>query len=148
MTSAWATRLLVVALAAHAAPPAPAAAASRGVASASRQPLPPRGKRSGLETRVATLTRALALDPRQQTELRTLLRDQREQVQRIWRDESVSSADRVAATRKVSTRTADRIRAMLSEEQRKKYDPPPQRDAEKATGNARVEDWMKLEKER
>ncbi len=144
MTSA----LLVVALAVHAALPAPAAAAPRGAASASRQSLPPRGKRSGLETRVATLTRALALDPRQQAELRTLLRDQREKVQRIWQDASVSSADRVAATRKVSTHTADRIRAMLSEEQRKKYDPPPRRDAEKATGNARVEDWMKLETQR
>lgn len=136
---------LILALAVHAALPAPAAAAPRGAASTSQQPLP-RGRRSGLDARVATLTRALALDPRQQAELRTLLRDQRQQVQRIWQDESVSPADRVAATRKVSAGTADRIRAMLNEEQRKRYDPPPQGDPDKTVGNARVEDWMKLAK--
>jgi hypothetical protein len=146
MTSAWATRLLVVALAVQAALPAPAAAAARGAPPASQQPLLPRGKRSGLEARVATLTRALGLDARQQDALRTLLRDQRQQVQQIWNDESVSPADRVAATRKVSLRSADRIRAMLNEEQRKKYDPPPQGDPGKTIGNARVEDWMKGDK--
>ena len=142
---AWAQ--VIVALAVHAALPALAAAAERAAPSAAQQPLP-RGKRSGLEARVATLTRALALDPKQQGELRTLLRDQRQQVQQIWHDESIPAADRVAATRKVSLRTADRIRAMLSEEQRKKYDPPPPDDADRAMAKVRVEDWIKVGNER
>ena len=142
--------LLVLALAGSAALPAPARAASAitrvgdGVAE-SAGTRAPRGRRSGPGGRVATLTRALGLDARQQDALRTLLRDQRQQVQQIWNDESVSPADRVAATRKVSLRSADRIRAMLNEEQRKKYDPPPQGDPGKTIGSARVEDWMKVD---
>lgn len=147
---AWSSRLLVLALAGQGALPAPAAAAAAGpaagVPAGSRQPLLPRGKRSGLDARVATLTRALGLDPKQQAALRKLLQDQRHQVQRIWSDESASAADRVAATRKVSMVTADRIRALLNEEQRKKYDPPPRGDPDKTTGSAHVEDWMKGDK--
>ena len=139
------TRALVLALAVHVPLPAPAAGEAQGAPAASQRPPLPRGKRSGLEARVARLTRALGLDARQQDALRTLLRDQREQVQRIWRDESVPPADRVAATRSVSLRTADRIRAMLSESQRRRYDPPPLENRERTIRDARVEDWMKVD---
>jgi len=137
---------LILALAVHAALPAPAAAAARGAPSGSQQPLLPRGKRSGLESRVATLTRALGLDVKQQAALRAVLLDQRRHVQQIWSDESVSAADRIAATRKVSMLTADRIRAMLNEEQRKKYDPPPQKHPDDTIGRVHMEDWMKGDK--
>lgn len=141
--------LLVLALAVQGALPAAAVAAeARAAPSGSRQPLLPRSKGSGLQARVARLTRALGLDARQQAALRTALQDQRQQVQRIWNDESVSAADRIAATRKVSTLTADRIRAMLNEDQRKKYDPPPQGDPGKTIGSAHVEDWVNAERER
>jgi len=145
---AWSPRPLFLALAVSCALPVPGAAAAGGTPAGSKQPLLPRGKRSGLEARVATLTRALGLDPKQQAALRQVLQDQRRQVQRIWGDESVSAADRVAATRKVSMHTADQIRAMLSEEQRKKYDPPPRGDADKTVDSARVEDWMKGDRKR
>jgi hypothetical protein len=139
---------LIVALAVHAALPAPAAARTRGTPSSSQQPPLPRGMRSGLDARVATLTRALGLDATQQAALRKLLQDQRQQVQRIWNDEAVSATDRITATRMASMHTADSIRALLSEEQRKRYDPPPQDDASRTIGNAHVEEWMSGERKR
>lgn len=147
MRRGWSPRALVLALAVLSVLPAPASGVAQGATPAAQQPLP-RGKRSGLEARVSRLTRALHLDARQQDVLRALLRDQREQVQRIWSDEKVSAADRVAETRKVSLHTSDRIRAMLSDEQRKRYDPPPQGDPGKTIRDARVEDWMKADGKR
>jgi hypothetical protein len=102
-----------------------------------------RGRRSALEDRVSTLTKALALDAKQQVAVRDVLQRQRERVRRIWSDETVPSAHRIAMTKAVSRRTADEIRALLNEEQRKKYDPPPEGDAGAVTGSAHVEDWMK-----
>ncbi len=142
--------LLVLVLAVNAALPALARATSatagvgRGPAG-STGPRLPRGRRSGLEARVATLTRALGLDTEQQAAVRKVLQDQRQQVQWIWDGEAPSAADRIAATRKVSRSTADRIRAILNEEQRKKYDPPQQGDPGKTIGGLHVEDWMKGE---
>jgi len=147
---AW---LPALALAVQGALPAPAAAlpaadqAGSGPAGP-QQAFLPRGRRSGLAARVATLTRALGLDRAQQAELRKVLQDQRVQVQRIWSEPSVPAADRVAATRVLSARTADRIRAMLTEEQRKKYEGPPQGDPGEAIRAVHVEDWMKVDKKK
>lgn len=140
--------LLVLALAAPGLLPARVAAAEQAAGETSRRPARPRGTRSGLEDRVATLTKALDLDAKQQAALRKVLQGQREQVRRIWSDESVPSANRISATKALSRQTADQIRALLNEEQRKKYDPPPQRDAGNAAGNVHVEDWMKGGKSR
>lgn len=147
--SAGSLGLLVLVLAAHAALPAPARAVSpapAGAAAGAPRTVPlHRSRRSGLEARVATLTRALDLDPEQRAAVRKALQDQRQQVQRIWNAESASAADRIAAIRRVSTGTADKIRAILNEDQRKRYDPPTQVDPGKATRSANVEDWMKAE---
>jgi hypothetical protein len=149
---AGALGVLVLALAVQVALPAPAGAVpaagvalARTVPAGPRQRALPRGRRAGLEARVATLTRALGLDLEQQVAVRRALQDQRQRVQRIWSDRAASAADRVAATRQASTHTADQIRAVLSEEQRKKYDPPAQTDPGRTVGSAHVEDWMKGE---
>jgi len=102
-------------------------------------------KRSGLERRIALLTKALDLDANQQTAARKVLIDQREQALQIWSDASLASASRIAQTKALSRQTADRIRALLSPEQRKKYDAPPQDGPAQAVANAHVEDWMKSE---
>ena len=106
--------------------------------------------RHGLEERVKTLSQALGLDATQQSELRKALESQREQVKKIWNDASMSAAYRVSATQAVSDKTADQIRALLNEEQRKKYKPPAQhnRQHNAADGSAKpgVEDWMNAAK--
>jgi len=40
---------------------------------------------------------------------------------KVWNDTSLAAANRVSATRIISDRTADRIRAILTEEQKAKY---------------------------
>jgi hypothetical protein len=127
----------------------PVAAAEQGLSAEQGQTATPahpaahHARHGSLEERVALLTRALELDARQQVALRKVLLGQREQLQRIWRDGSVPSGDRIASTKAVSMRTAEQIRSLLNEEQRKKYEPPPQRDPGQAVGGAHVEDWMK-----
>jgi hypothetical protein len=102
----------------------------------------PVGGRS-LEERVAMLSKALELDARQQAELRKALEDQRQQVSRVWSDTSVPAATRVSITRTVSDRTADRIRAMLNDEQKKRYNPPKAaHEATPRSARPSVETWM------
>jgi hypothetical protein len=143
----WAPRVLWLALAVQGALPAPAGAFSSAQAeekapAATKKPSRARGDGPALDARVAQLTKALGLDDAQQAELRKALEDQRTQVERIWSDGSVPSRIRIAETRDVSKHTADRVRAMLNDEQRKKFDPPPQDGAGGTTGKVDVEEWM------
>jgi hypothetical protein len=99
--------------------------------------------RPGLEDRVRTLSHALDLDARQQSELRKALVSQREEVRRIWGDASMPAANRISATRAISDKTEDRIRALLNDEQKNKYNPPRQpREAAADSAEPTVEDWM------
>ena len=96
-----------------------------------------------LENRVRILTQWLGLDATQQTELRKVLQGQREQVKSLWSDTSVPAAQRISATQAISDRTGDQIRAMLNDEQKKKFNPPrPPRDETAASVRPNVEDWM------
>jgi hypothetical protein len=99
---------------------------------------------ANLEDRVNALTRALDLDAKQQSELRRVLLGQREQIRRVWDDVSVPAAYRVIATQSISDRTADQIRSLLNEEQKKKYKPPrPEHGAATDAAQPNVENWMK-----
>jgi len=72
---------------------------------------------------------------------------QRDQVQRIWNDTTLTAAMRIHATGAIGDATADRIRAMLTEEQRKRYNPPrPPRDSVAHAAAPDVESWMKATK--
>jgi hypothetical protein len=97
---------------------------------------------TGLDDRVNTLTKALDLDATQQSGLRKVLESQREQVARVWNDESVPAAYRVVATQAISDKTADQIRALLNDEQKKKYNPPKPHNAAPGSTGPSVEDWM------
>jgi hypothetical protein len=55
----------------------------------------------------------------------------------------VPAAVRVATTQAVSERTAERIRGMLSDEQRLKYAKAHQRDAPVGTAGGDVQRWLK-----
>ena len=80
---------------------------------------------SGIDERVRALAVGLDLDPAQQAELKRVLQEQREQTLKVWSDPAtVPAAYRIAALKAISEHTADRIRALLNDEQRKKYNPP------------------------
>jgi hypothetical protein len=95
-----------------------------------------------LEDRVRALTLGLELDAAQQAALRKVLLNQREQVMKVWSDPSpVPAAYRIAAVKAITDHTADQIRALLNEEQRKKYN-PPRRPSQEAEPRPDVAAWM------
>jgi hypothetical protein len=96
-----------------------------------------------LEQRVRLLTHELDLSAEQQGAVRQILRSQRESVQRIWQDPDIAPAERAPALRLLGERTADRIRAVLNEEQKKKYNRPVPEGALSAQASADVEGWLR-----
>jgi hypothetical protein len=93
-----------------------------------------------LQHRVDVLSKALQLDARQRTELLTILESQRRAVSNIWSDPKLLPAERTPATRALQERTADQIRAILSEAQKNRYNPPKPQGGEPPPN---VEDWMR-----
>ena len=80
--------------------------------------------RSGIDGRLQLLAKELDLDSRQQDEVRRILLQQRSDVNQVWNDPSLPSATRIAATRAIGDKTAERIRAVLDDAQREKYSKP------------------------
>jgi hypothetical protein len=101
------------------------------------------GHLDGLEQRVRLLTRELDLTAVQQEAVRQILQDQRESVQHLWHDSEIAPAERAPALRLIGERTADRIRAVLDEEQKKKYNRPVPEGALSAQASADVEGWLR-----
>jgi hypothetical protein len=97
---------------------------------------------AGLDDRVKVFAKGLDLDAAQQSQLRRIFLGQRDAVRRIWSDESLSPAERVPATRAASERTGDEIRAILNDEQKKKYNSAaPATQPAKGDGRS-VEQWL------
>jgi hypothetical protein len=96
-----------------------------------------------LDYRMKLLTAELNLDPAQQAQVRQALEEQRQQMKALWADTSIPAGQRVNATRVISDKTADRIRGLLNEEQRKKYiaERKPRAAGDDA-GKPDVEHWM------
>jgi hypothetical protein len=105
-------------------------------------PRPSSQPRAGgtLDHRLKVLAKALDLDAGQRAELREILEDQRQAVTKIWSNPALLSAERVPATRAVEERTAERIRAILNDEQKKRYNPPKPQGTQAPPAN--VEAWM------
>jgi len=116
----------------------PAAVAGSGAGTAHRAARTP----APLAARVQLLARELDLDPGQQLAVTKLLQEQRAQVAKVWSDPSVASALRVGATQAIADRTAEQIRAILSEEQRERYNKPRQHEAPVGAPGGDVQKWM------
>jgi hypothetical protein len=119
-----------------------ATAAAPAQAPAQPSPRPPSHPTAGrtLDHRVKALSKALDLDAAQRAELREILEDRRQAVMKIWSDRALLPAERVPATRAVEERTAERIRAILNDEQKKRYNPPKPKGTQAPPAN--VEAWM------
>jgi hypothetical protein len=113
----------------------------------SRSPI---GRQSGssLDERVAAMAIALDLDGEQRSQLRRVLERQRAQIAGLWNDTTIPAARRIMATQAIGELTADRIRALLNDAQRKRYDAPRHaRSAAPNPGDRSMEDWMKAGRE-
>ena len=97
---------------------------------------------SPLDRRVALLAKELNLDAGQQARVKKVLENQRAQMNQVWNNTSLSPAMRVSSTQSIGDRTADQIRALLNEEQRKKYIQEHKRETKVGTAGADVQTWM------
>jgi Spy/CpxP family protein refolding chaperone len=93
--------------------------------------------------RVKALAKTLDLDESQQAAITKILEERREEALRLRSDSSISGSERIESFRQLQDRTVMRIRAVLNEEQKKKYDPLAVRKVAPAPDQLSVEDWLK-----
>jgi len=100
-------------------------------------------KGSTLDNRVKMLSKGLGLNIKQEAELKKVLEWQRDQIKALWHNTSIPAEYRISMTRSIGDKTADQIRALLNNEQRKKYlAPKPQEILEQKPVKRSVEEWM------
>jgi hypothetical protein len=98
--------------------------------------------RSGPEARLRGLVQQLKLDPVQEAKVRRILLVQREALRRAMSAPGEPGVPRVAAIHAITSRTAERIRAVLNEDQRKLYSKPLPADYSSSEGKPGLEEWM------
>jgi hypothetical protein len=96
-----------------------------------------------IDDQVKRFTESLDLSETQQSEIKKILEFRQVQIRRIRLDESLSGDERISRLRGLQDSTVARIRAVLSDEQKKKYDPLAVGQAQKSSPQPSVEDWMK-----
>ncbi|HYL16947.1 MAG TPA: hypothetical protein VEV41_28195 [Terriglobales bacterium] len=85
----------------------------------------------------------MGLNEAQQTAVKKILEQRQQETLRIRRDPSILGSARIEQIRALQEITVQRIRAVLNEEQRKKYDPLAPRRIQSAPQQWSVEDWLK-----
>ena len=101
-------------------------------------------RRPNIDDRVKVLARNLDLNETQQAAVKKILEQRQQETLRIRRDPSISGATRIEQFRALQDTTVQRIRAVLNEEQKKKYDPLAVRRVLPAPEQRSVEDWLKV----
>jgi Spy/CpxP family protein refolding chaperone len=107
-------------------------------------PKPRHYKASSIDSRVNTFAKNLDLTEAQKSAVKRILEERQQQSFRIRQDSSISGADRIDKFRLLQLSTVARIRAVLNEEQRKKYEPFATEKLERTPPERSVEDWLKL----
>jgi hypothetical protein len=101
-------------------------------------------KRPSLDERVKKLAAALNLDEAQQVAVKRILEQRQQETLRLRHDTSITGSTRIERLRALQDQTVLRIRLVLNDEQKKKYDPLAVRQAGPAPGQKSVEDWLKV----
>ena len=127
----------LVAFRAYAAEQAP------GVVAPQHQPRR-QGSRPTLDERVSKFARSLDLNEAQQDAVKKILEQQQQEILQIRRDPSAVGRVGIDRFRSLQERTVERIRAVLNEEQKKKYDPLAPRRIPQTPEQPSVEDWLKV----
>ena len=100
-------------------------------------------RRPTLEDRVKVLAKALDLSAPQQVAVKGILEQRQAEILRLRQDGSISGEQRIDRLRALQDQTVVRIRGVLNDEQKKKYDPLAVRDRTPAPDQKTVEDWLK-----
>jgi periplasmic protein CpxP/Spy len=99
--------------------------------------------RTTLDDRVKVFAKQLDLNDQQQAAVKRILEQRQRDTFRIRQDASLSGEERIGRFRALQDQTAERIRAVLTEEQKKKYDPLAVRRIQPSPDQRSVEDWLK-----
>jgi hypothetical protein len=103
-----------------------------------------RGHIPTIDDRVRVLARSLDLNEAQRVAVKKILEQRQQETLRIRQDTSISGGARIERFRALQDNTVERIRAVLNEEQKKKYDPLAVRRTQPAPQQRSVEDWLKV----
>ena len=103
-----------------------------------------RGHIPTIDDRVRVLARSLDLNEAQRVAVKKILEQRQQETLRIRQDSSISGGARIERFRALQDNTVERIRAVLNEEQKKKYDPLAVRRTQPAPQQRSVEDWLKV----
>jgi periplasmic protein CpxP/Spy len=91
------------------------------------------GKHHGMpsiDERVAHMTKALNLSEDQQTKVKSILTDQRDQMMSLKQDTSTAPTDRRAKFQEIHESTQQKIRDVLTDDQKTKFDQMQERHKE------------------
>jgi septal ring factor EnvC (AmiA/AmiB activator) len=105
-----------------------------------------RHQRPGLDNRARRLAKMLELTEAQQAELAKVLASQREQIRKLWSDQRVAPEYRVSEMRAINDQTEDRIRALLNDEQKKKYVSSRPRESPRTSQQSDLDHWLNATK--
>lgn len=97
-----------------------------------------------IDDRVKVLAKNLDLNEEQQSAVRKILEQRQEETLRIRLDRSIGGEARFQRFRALQDNTVLRIRAILNEEQKEKYDPLAVRRLPSDPQQRSVEDWLKV----
>jgi hypothetical protein len=103
-----------------------------------------RGHRPTIDERVKVFAKNLGLNEEQQAAVKKILEQRQLETLRIRQDSSISGGARIERFRALQDHTIERIRAVLNDDQKKKYDPLAVRRATPAPDQKSVEDWLKV----
>jgi ABC-type lipopolysaccharide export system ATPase subunit len=98
--------------------------------------------RGCMDERVARLTEVLQLDEAQQSAVKKILEERRQEFWRIRHAPSLSGNERIDRVRALQQITVEQIRGVLNDEQKTKYDPLTVRRLQPAPEQHSVEDWL------
>lgn len=96
-----------------------------------------------IDDHVRVLAKNLNMSEPQQAAVKTILAQRRQQMVHLMRDPSLSGATRYDQLRALQDTTVERIRAVLTDEQRKSYNPLQARAMQQPLDRS-VEDWLKV----
>jgi hypothetical protein len=99
-------------------------------------------RRRTVDERVKSFAETLNLDPAQQAGVKAALERQQREARQIQFDQSLPGPERIGRFRALQQDTVSRIRALLNDEQKKKYD-PLNHGMTPTTSQPSVEDWLK-----
>jgi Spy/CpxP family protein refolding chaperone len=98
--------------------------------------------RQNLDNRIELLARYLDLNDAQRSTLKNILLERQQEIIAMRRTPAAGEGLHLDRFRATEDKAADRIRAMLNEEQRIKYDPLSKRDSNSTAQSVRVDDWL------